>query len=65
MQLQEIKAAVESGKRVFQHSPMYEVIKDSIGQWLIVCKSNSYCIGLTWQDGKTMNGKPEEFYIGG
>jgi hypothetical protein len=38
MTLTEIKAAVESGKRVYQHHPGYEVKKDPLGggrfQWL-------------------------------
>jgi hypothetical protein len=38
---------------------MYEVIKDKIGQYLIVCKTG-YCVGLTWKDGTTLNG--EDFY---
>jgi hypothetical protein len=64
MTLEEIKAAVESGRRVFQHNRLYEVIKDNLGQWLIVCASNNYTIGLTWMDGVTMNGKPEDFFVG-
>ena len=41
-----IKAAVNAGQRVFADSPLYEVIKDQIGQYLIVCRSNNHCIGL-------------------
>jgi hypothetical protein len=62
MTLTEIKEAVESGKRVYWSHSGYEVIKDRIGQWLIVCRFNSDCIGLTWQDGVTMNGKESDFY---
>lgn len=65
MNLQEIKAAVEAGKTVHWASTNYTVIKDSADQWLIKCKSNSSVIGLTWQDGETLNGKPGEFFIGG
>lgn len=63
MSLEEIKAAVEAGKTVHWASRIYRVVKDSLGQWLILCDMNSYCIGLTWRDGVTMNGKPEEFFI--
>jgi len=63
MTLIEIKAAVEAGKKVFWSNRSYEVLKDSVGQWLIRC-SNGSCIGLTHRDGVTMNGEPEEFFIG-
>lgn len=53
---QEIKSAVESGKRVFCGNRSYEVIKDRIGQWLIVCSLNGYTIGLTHRNGETLNG---------
>ena len=65
MTLDEIKTALAQGKRVFQHHEGYEVIRDNLGQYLITHKYNDYCIGLTWQDGKTMNGQPDEFFIGG
>ena len=69
MKLNEIKEAVEAGKRVFWVNKAYEVIKDGIGQFLI--KSNfkdsyrehSY-IGLTHRDEVTMNGDETEFFIG-
>lgn len=63
MTLDEIKAAVESGKTVHWASTAYRVIKDSIGQWLIICDHNRSCIGLTWMDGVTVNGRPDEFFI--
>lgn len=65
MTLNEIKSALAQGKRVFQGHGGYEVIRDELGQYLIKCRANDYCIGLTWRDGKTMNGKPEEFFIWG
>jgi hypothetical protein len=61
--LAEIKEAVEAGRRVHWQSPAYEVIKDSLGQWLIVCHLNGDCIGLTWRDGVKLNGKPDDFFI--
>lgn len=63
MTLEEIKQNIEKGNRVFQNNDMYEVIKDKIGQYLIYCKSNGYCIGLTHRDGITMNGDESDFYI--
>jgi len=62
MTLQEIKAAVEAGKAVHWSNDAYKVVKDKLGQWLIVCTLNDYTIGLTWQDGVTLNGREEDFY---
>lgn len=64
MTLQEIKQAIEDGKRVFWSNRAYEVIKDSKGQYLIVCSINNHAIGLTWLDGVTLNGREDEFFIG-
>lgn len=64
MNLQEIKAAVESGKTVYNGTQSYKVIKDDIGQWLIVCTFNDYCCGLTEVDGETLTDKPERFFLG-
>ena len=63
MNAQEIKTAIEYGKRVFWSKDSYEVIKDSIPQFLIKCHINGHCIGLTHSDGITLNGKESEFYI--
>lgn len=62
MTLQEIKQAVDEGKVVHWASELYEVRKAN-NDYLIVCTSNDHGIGLTWQDGVTMNGKEEDFYI--
>lgn len=62
MDLNAIKTAIAAGKRVFWKNPSYEVIHDSVGQYLIVCHFNDHCIGLTWRDNVTMNGKAEDFY---
>lgn len=64
MTLSEIKTALSEGKRVYHHNPAYEVKRDNIGQYLIICSINDYTIGLTHRNGETMNGKEEEFYIG-
>ena len=63
MNLQQIKQAISEGKKVYWSSTLYEVIKDRIGQYLIRCKSNGYCIGLTWSDGITLNGKEKDFFV--
>lgn len=65
MTLDEIKKAAGLGLRVHWASPAYEVRRDSLGQWHIVCTHNGYTVGLTHRDGQTMNGAPEEFFIGG
>ncbi len=63
MNLKEIKLAIDQGKKVFWSNPNYQVIKDSKGQYLIVCSLNDSCIGLTWKDGITLNGKKKDFHI--
>jgi hypothetical protein len=65
MNLDEIKAAVLAGETVHWASEAYRVIRDSVGQWLIVCDMNGDCTGLTWRDGVTVNGKPEQFFVAG
>lgn len=66
MNLQEIKEAVNNGKQVYWGNALYQVkkhINKKGGEdWNIVCESNGHCIGLTWTDEKTMNGKESEFY---
>lgn len=63
MTLEEIKDAVNSGKKVCCVTTAYDVIVDKLGQWLIVCSINDFTTGLTHQDGVTMNGKPRDFFI--
>jgi hypothetical protein len=72
MTLEQIKAAVREGRKVYWSNARYTVTL-SIGRrtgeerWLIVSdagRAGANAIGLTWADGVTMNGKPEEFYIG-
>ena len=41
-----IKQSVKSGHRVFAGNTNYEVINDSVGQWLIHSKFNDHYIGL-------------------
>lgn len=56
-----IREEVDSGGTVYVDSLAYVVIKDSIGQYLIHCAMTNYYIGLTWRDGKTLNG--ERFFV--
>ena len=63
MTLEQIKQAIDDGKTVHWSNDLYTVIKDRLGQYLIICTSNDHCIGLTWKDGVTMNGQPEQFYV--
>jgi hypothetical protein len=49
MTLEQIKKAVDDGFRVV--AGPYEVIKDSIGQYLIHCLLNDHYVGLHGQEG--------------
>ena len=65
MNLQEIKDAVDAGKKVFWSNDGYEVIKGDY-EYLIVWNRggrDEYYIGLTHKDGVTMNGREAQFYI--
>jgi hypothetical protein len=63
MNLEQIKAAIDAQKTVYWKQRNYEVIKDSNGQYLIQCTHNDDCIGLTHQDGETLNGREEDFLL--
>lgn len=68
MTLSEIKAAVIAGRTVHWKNAGYVVHTDRRQEFYITWdlgghKSNS--IGLTHQDGVTLNGKEHEFFIGG
>ena len=65
MTLNEIKYAVETGRSVHWANDGYSVIKDNLGQFLVIFEPNQSCIGLTWRDGITLNGKEADFYIKG
>lgn len=62
MTVEQINQAVDNGMIVHWGNPMYTVIKDGNGRYLIKCDNGS-SIGLTWNDGKTLNGKEEEFFV--
>lgn len=63
MTLTEIKAAVDAGQTVHWANEGYTATKDRFGQYQIVFAANGSTIGLTWKDGVTMNGKPEDFFL--
>lgn len=60
--IDEIKRAVDSGNKVYWANAGYKVIKDNLGQYLIVYDYNGYTIGLTDRDGKILNGRLEQFF---
>ena len=68
MTLEQIKVAVRMGLEVCWKNRVYRVCKDSAcasGMAIVYdeggAKENR--IGLTWQDGQTLNGTPEQFYV--
>ena len=66
MTLEQIKAAVDAGLKVCWVNGIYAVRHNALSGYSIVydeggAKENS--IGLTWQDGQTLNGTPEQFYV--
>lgn len=61
MTLEEIKAAVDAGKTVCWSNEGYKVIKGKY-EYLIVWRGEN-AIGLTHQDGVTMNGREDQFFI--
>jgi hypothetical protein len=66
MNFAEIKDAIKNGKTVHCGNSAYTVIKDKIGQYLIgynIGGRNENYIGLTWQDGVTLNGAESDFFI--
>lgn len=63
MTVEEIKQAVNSGKKVYWTSKDYEIVHNKYDKWLIVCTLNKHAISLTWQDGVTLNGDESEFFV--
>jgi hypothetical protein len=65
MTLAEILRAVEEGLPVHWQTPGYLVERSHReGKCVIKCLFTGHCIGLTWADGVTLNGKEEDFFIG-
>lgn len=67
MNIQQIKKAIDDGLTVKWCNANYDVIKDSIGQYLIVCRLNGYTIGLHGQKGSSyenvLNADESGFYV--
>jgi hypothetical protein len=61
MTAKEIKAAIDAGKNVYWNNKSYQVIKGK-GDYYIKA-SNGHMIGLTWDDGTTLNGNPKDFFV--
>ena len=62
MTAHQIRKAIGLGEKVYWSNLGYEVIKDTIGQFLIKA-DNGYCVGLTHTDNITLNGDPKAFFI--
>lgn len=62
MNLEQIRAAQKLGLTVHWANEGYTVHDNSIVWAFGTPKANS--IGLTWSDGKTVNGQPDEFFVG-
>lgn len=63
MTAKEIKIAIKNGKKVFWKHSGYEVTRDKRGQFFIGATFNNHKIGLTWEDGVTLNGNEQDFFI--
>ena len=63
MTLDEIKDAVLAGKTVHWSTTAYVVKYNDQGGFNIVYTPDGNCIGLTWRNGVTLNGKQNEFFI--
>ena len=63
MTMQEIKTAIDDGEKVYWCNRGYQVIKDSLGQYMIKCFMNGHCIGLTNAEETKLNGEESEFFI--
>ena len=61
MELQDIKKSVDRGETVYWKNPGYQVVKNGTS-YDILCLQNDSRIGLTHQDGITMNGNENDFY---
>ena len=64
MTLDQIKAAVLAGHTVCWKNESY-IVRNTGDQWLVVYIPNSSAVGLTHQDGVTMNEAPEGFFVPG
>jgi hypothetical protein len=63
MTIDQIKAAVDAGKRVHWANTGYVVTRDRDGAYLITFIPNQHTIGLTNRSGTSLNGQPEDFFL--
>ena len=67
MNITEIKEAVDAGESVKWANDLYDVIKSTWGEYLIVCQPNGSTIGLHGREkyGREnhLNGDEDDFYI--
>ena len=67
MKANEIRRAIDEGRKVELYDGAYEVIKDSTGQYLIHCICNDNYIGLSGMEGteyEDVTNYPEkDFYV--
>lgn len=63
MTLAEIRAAVEAGTTVHWANESYRVIKDRLGQYLVVYTPSGSAIGLTDHAGQRLNGREADFFV--
>ena len=63
MTIDQIKGAIDLGLSVKWENDAYDVIRDSVGQYLIRYAPTGYCIGLTNRAGDKLNGKESQFYV--
>lgn len=62
MTLEEIKEGVLNNRTICWKNKNYHVVCDNLGQWLILCLSNRSSVGLTQEDGVTLNELQEDFF---
>jgi hypothetical protein len=60
MTVAQVCRAVDQGKQVYADSFSYRVVKAANGEYYIV--SGNHKVGLTWEDGKTMNASKFHIY---
>jgi len=69
MTLAEITAAVDAGKTVHWRTKSYTVRRgqgssaSNPATRYFICHDGGNCIGLTWSDGTTLNGKEIDFCL--
>ena len=61
MKAKEIKNAVDQGLTVYYKDFTYTVVKSNNDYFIKA--STGRMIGLTWEDGTTLNGKESDFFV--